>query len=474
MYKLLQWTLCMIFLCTIKISHSAAPLWTFTPEPGYPTTLSLTPLDSATVVYAITNQSRKTHHLRLQPISGVTQITSEGNCPSVFTLKYRETCLLSLFIYGSLLNGSLRKGPVICQQDNPLQCYQPSMADALNITLLPIARYLITPIAGEHGAINPSTPQTVLTGSHLTFTAMPDHGFQVDQWLVDNILAQTGGNSFTLSQIDSNHTVEATFTQAGTIFAGTAKGTIYFSMNHGLSWTKTTTPSSGFAVNSLFATTDTLYAGSADGKVYYSANNGNSWNATSPVPGHTEINSIFIAMMNHVATIYAGTQNGQVYYSTNGTTWNATTNPGSGSINSLFITPDNILYAGSGDGNVYSSSNNGDTWIQISGPEASSSVPIQNVFAVNHQLYVNTRKISDNTTLPMDTVDFEYSYVSNSQTDPNPTWTLLSQITYTLFVNSDASVIYAGTQDGYLFSLTTGDQLGFITRSPIASLFFLN
>ncbi len=424
---------------------AASPLWSFTPDPNYPTKLSITPLGTAVIVYTITNQSHKTHTLAMQPIRGVTQITSADNCPSVFTLAYHQSCTLSLIVSGNLLTENLVGGPIVCQQGSTLECYQPSINNALNITLIPIARYLITPIASLDGTISPSTPQITLAGSSLTFTATPSAGYQVDQWLIDGNTAQRGGTTFILSHIAANHTVEATFIRSGTLFAGTAAGDVYFSTDNGLIWTKNATNSfPRFAVNSVFATQDFLYAGSADGKVYSSMNNGGTWTATFPVPGGTAINSIFITTVSNVVTTYAGTQDGHVYYTTDGSTWIATnTNPGAGAVNGLFITPANTLYVGSNDGNVYYSVNNGTSWIQLTGPEASSFVPIQNVFAVNNGLYVTTRQVSSNSTLPPGTVDFEYTYISNSLTNPNPTWSLLSQITYTLFVNADASAIYA-------------------------------
>lgn len=472
MLKGLKAALVMGALLFISMAYAGSPLWTFTPDPYYSPTLSITSAGSATIQYTVTNQSRKTHTLMMKPITGITQITTGGNCPGVFTLAYHQSCTLKLLVNGNLLAGNVHGGPVVCQQGNMLECYQPAFANALNITLIPIARYLITPTADSDGTITPNTPQTVLAGGRLTFTATPDAGYQVDQWLVDDGLAQKGGATFNLSDIDANHTVNVSFTRLGTIYAGTANGNVYFSMDNGLSWIATTMPSSGFGVNSVFATTSTLYAGSADGKVYYSTNNGVVWNATAAVPGGAAINSVFVTIVNNVTTIYTGTQDGKVFYSTDGITWSTTTNPGTGAVNSLFITPANALYAGSSDGNIYYSLNNGSSWNTIAGPEASLSVPVQNLFAINNQLYVNIRRISSNSTLPSGTVDFEYTYTSNSLTNANPVWSLLSQITYTLFVNADASVIYAGTQDGYVFSLTTGDQLGFITYSPITSLFF--
>lgn len=474
MLKRFKTALAVITMLLVTSAYATNPLWTVTPSPYYSPTFSISPGGSANIKYTITNQSRKSHTLVMKAIKGITQITSGGACPAVFTLAYQQSCTLDLLVNGSQLAGNIRGGPVVCQQGSMLECYQPALANALNITLIPIARYLITPTAAVNGTITPNKPQTVLAGSDLTFTATPAAGYQVDQWLVDNGLAQKGGTTFTLPHIEASHTVEATFTRAGTLYAGAANGSVYFSMDNGLTWNPTTIPSSGFAVNSVFATSTTLYAGSADGKVYHSTNNGVSWQATTAVPGSTPVNSVFVATVSNVVTIYTATQDGNVYHSTDGTTWNVTTTPGSGAINSLFITPANTLYAGSNDGNIYYSLNNGSSWNLIAGPEASTPVPIQNLFAANNQLYVNTRHISSNSTLPPGTVDFEYTYTSDSMTNANPTWSLLSQISYTLFVNSDASIIYAGTQDGYVFSLTTGDELGFITYSPITSLFFLN
>jgi hypothetical protein len=455
----------LMLLVLISPGYAGNPLWTFTPDTQYPPSVSLTPITSATIKYTITNQSPKPHTLVMQPILGITQITNPGNCPNPFTLGYRQSCTLNLRVDGGSLTQNIQGGPVVCQHGSALQCYQPSPGNTLNISRLPLAQFLITPLPSLHGSITPATPQTVAAGSSLTFLATPDSGYQVDEWLVDGGIAQKGGVSFTLSHIVKNHTVEATFTQSGSIYAAIGNGAVYFSKDNGLTWTPTAVPSPGNAVNSIFSTSTTLYAGSADGNIYYSTNNGVSWNATTAADG-SAVNSVFVSG----ATIYAGTQNGGVYYSANGITWTATTNPGSAAVNSIFITNSHALYVGSNDGNVYYSINNGASWNTITGPETN---PVQNIFAVNNQLYVNIRRTSTNSTLPPGTIDFEYAYTSNSLTAANPVWTLYSQITYTLFVNSDASLIYAGTQDGYVFSLTTGDALGFITYSPITSLFFL-
>ncbi|MDR3476714.1 MAG: sialidase family protein, partial [Gammaproteobacteria bacterium] len=45
----------------------------------------------------------------------------------------------------------------------------------------------------------------------LTFNATPTTGYSVNQWLVDGTVAQSGGTSFTLSNITANHSLQVTF-----------------------------------------------------------------------------------------------------------------------------------------------------------------------------------------------------------------------------------------------------------------------
>lgn len=183
----------------ISSAYAGTPLWTFTPDPTYSPKISITAAGSATIKYKITNQSHKTHTLVMKPIKGITQITSGGNCPAVFKLAYQQSCTLNLLVNGNQLAANVHGGPVVCQQGSALECYQPALINVLNITLIPIARYLITPTAEAHGTITPRTPQTVLAGSSVTFTATPAAGYQVDRWLVDDGLVQKGSEDELLS-----------------------------------------------------------------------------------------------------------------------------------------------------------------------------------------------------------------------------------------------------------------------------------
>ena len=73
--------------------------------------------------------------------------------------------------------------------------------------------YTITPSVSGDGTISPNTPQEVAPGSTLTLTATPNTGYTVNSWSVDGMLVQTGGTTYTLTDITANHSVVVSFTQ---------------------------------------------------------------------------------------------------------------------------------------------------------------------------------------------------------------------------------------------------------------------
>ena len=115
----------MFFL--MSSAQAGNPLWTFSPLT--PTTVSVPTGSTATIEYKVTNQSRKTHTLRMKPIVGVIP----SGCTT--SLGYHQSCTLSLSINGSALKGNIVGGPVLCEQGNPNQCYRPSRGDQLHINI---------------------------------------------------------------------------------------------------------------------------------------------------------------------------------------------------------------------------------------------------------------------------------------------------------------------------------------------------
>jgi hypothetical protein len=73
-----------------------------------------------------------------------------------------------------------------------------------------ILTYNITSSAGLNGTINPSGSATVNYGSDKTYTITPNTGYQISDVTVDNI-SQGAISSYTFSNINANHTINATF-----------------------------------------------------------------------------------------------------------------------------------------------------------------------------------------------------------------------------------------------------------------------
>jgi hypothetical protein len=198
------------FFLFITNVYSGSPIWTFTPLTA--TNISLTATQTAAIQYTVTNQSHRRHALFMEPILGVNQITTgAGVCGASFVLEYQQSCTLSLQVNGAELRGNVFGGPVVCEQPNTLQCYQPAAGNQLAIYLESGQKYTITPSAGANGTISPNTVQTVDSGSNVVFTAIPNANYQAFQWLVDGVLVQTYGSTYQLTNVTANHTVAVTF-----------------------------------------------------------------------------------------------------------------------------------------------------------------------------------------------------------------------------------------------------------------------
>lgn len=72
--------------------------------------------------------------------------------------------------------------------------------------------FSITASVQSHGSIAPASAAK-LQGESQRFVVSPDPGYAVDQWYVDGAQAQSGGVTFTLENIHSEHTVSVTLNQ---------------------------------------------------------------------------------------------------------------------------------------------------------------------------------------------------------------------------------------------------------------------
>jgi len=85
--------------------------------------------------------------------------------------------------------------------------------EALSASGIPsetIATFTITPSAGAHGSISPSSARTVAAGGDTTFTITPNIDYHVASVLVDGLPAGAV-TSYTFSGVAADHTISATF-----------------------------------------------------------------------------------------------------------------------------------------------------------------------------------------------------------------------------------------------------------------------
>jgi len=115
--------------------------------PAQTPVISLVPLDPlpmqlasnafAVVRYQASNLSAVTSTWMLSPITGIAQLNNgAGDCADPFTLGDNQSCVLALQLNGSQMGSGVHGGPVVCRQGNPLQCYQPSPANQLDVTIV--------------------------------------------------------------------------------------------------------------------------------------------------------------------------------------------------------------------------------------------------------------------------------------------------------------------------------------------------
>jgi hypothetical protein len=130
----------------------ALPKFSIVPTAGSITSLLLPSNFTETLSYQVTNQTNITRTLTMVPITGVTQTTGAGVCPSPFTLSPHQTCNLTLSINGSQIPSTgISSGPVICKtkspndsSPDPLLCSQPDSGNILAVS---------TTTSGQHAYV---------------------------------------------------------------------------------------------------------------------------------------------------------------------------------------------------------------------------------------------------------------------------------------------------------------------------------
>jgi photosystem II stability/assembly factor-like uncharacterized protein len=152
-----------------------------------------------------------------------------------------------------------------------------------------------------------------------------------------------------------NGTIRSFTVRGSRVFAGTELKGIYVSSNYGnYPWAQTMINDK--TVLSMASNNFYVFAGTADGIIYRSIDTGSTWNSVLSI--NYSVNSICMLDSN----IYAGTSNGIFLSFNNGITWNQ--HPMNGQTVYSLIVKQNVIYAATQTYGVYKTTNNGLNWIQ--------------------------------------------------------------------------------------------------------------
>ncbi|HHF7374038.1 fibronectin type III domain-containing protein [Legionella bozemanae] len=162
------WGVGFVGLCVSTSINAALPVWTYSaPSPALVTVAAG---GTATVQYTVTNQSIKSKNLILKATPGV----SASAC---YLAARGSTCTLTLMINGSLIpEQGLHTGPVLCEQNNPNQCYQPNPVNVLNVVKgtnpPPVIHYTVSANGDTHVVPNPSNQQVNYNGTVVIYLSV--------------------------------------------------------------------------------------------------------------------------------------------------------------------------------------------------------------------------------------------------------------------------------------------------------------
>lgn len=143
------YTVTIFFIITSVLATSlfaqTQPKFVLTPLTNTTTSIALD--ETQVLQYQVSNATKITRTLTMTPMQGITQLSGEGLCPNPFTLAHNQSCILSLSLAGHALPVKTTTGPELCATDgsdntapDPFLCSQPSLADSLNITVVPVKK----------------------------------------------------------------------------------------------------------------------------------------------------------------------------------------------------------------------------------------------------------------------------------------------------------------------------------------------
>jgi len=208
------------------------------------------------------------------------------------------------------------------------------------------------------------------------------------------------------------------------LYAGTWGGAIYESSDNGDSWSHLSIPNYNTYTTGLFVLNNNLYMASG-GNLFSTTNNGASWNTvTSSVPF---VNTGFVVQAG--SNLYAGTYDG-IYLSTDGGISWSNIGLSNASVEAFTLFNGNLI-AGTRDVGIFTSQDNGATWLQTG---ALNNMMVQTIAVIDSNLIVG-----DN--------GQEGLFISRDNGNSYKEYYNLNH-SYTLCLKIKDSLIYAGTEGG--------------------------
>lgn len=368
----------------IPVVHASTPVWTYSaPDPA---SVTVSSGRTAAVLYTVTNQSNKPKNLIMKPTAGL----SASSC--YLPIK-GSTCVLTLIVTGSAVpSGGIHTGPILCEQGNPNQCYQPGPGKQLNINRTnqpPVTTYTVTPSGDGNETFTPNTVQTVNSGATQSFTVTANTGYILSNAVSGTCPAGSwSGSVYTTGAITSGDctvsfsaSVLVTYTN---IYVVTNGRLVTYSPNNGVSWGYMLSPQGGWGgwdqeTKATAVTSDERFyqatgvqgngvPGDGAATLIYSQD-GVSWDEVAnalPTAGNNDWAQSLFAVGT---TVYVGTGNGYVYSTSNrGNTWLPNTPaqvPDAATVNAIVVDANSNYYAGTSNGLIYYSTDSGQSWTAL-------------------------------------------------------------------------------------------------------------
>jgi hypothetical protein len=161
-----------------------------------------------------------TNYLVSLIVNGPTSVNENSSAQYTATANYSDGTLQTVIPSWSVLSGPgnisssglFTVGQVNSNSISLISAFYQGAGSGLDVTVLYVTnQYTLNVTAGDGGAVSPCGNLVLQAGSSQSFSATPATHYAVNHWILDGNVVQTGGTNYTLSNIQTNHALQATF-----------------------------------------------------------------------------------------------------------------------------------------------------------------------------------------------------------------------------------------------------------------------